>query len=38
MIAVQDIVELAIAVSRLSRNAAVPNIVVTRPGAQLWRA
>jgi NAD(P)-dependent dehydrogenase (short-subunit alcohol dehydrogenase family) len=38
MISVQDIVELAIAVSRLSRNAVVPNIVVTRPGARLWRA
>jgi 3-oxoacyl-[acyl-carrier protein] reductase len=38
MIAVDDVVELACAITRLSRNAAVPNIVVTRPGAQLWRA
>jgi short-subunit dehydrogenase len=38
MISPEDIAELALAVCRLSRNAAVPNIVVTRPGSQLWRA
>lgn len=38
MITADDIAELALAVCRLSRHAAIPNIVVTRPGLQLWRA
>lgn len=38
MISTADIAELALAVCRLSRSAAVPHIVVTRPGRQLWRA
>jgi 3-oxoacyl-[acyl-carrier protein] reductase len=38
MITREDIAELAMAVCRLSRNAAVPHIVVTRPGNYLWRA
>jgi hypothetical protein len=38
MISVEDIAHLAAAVCRLSRHAAVPSIVVTRPGEQLWRA
>jgi short-subunit dehydrogenase len=37
MITADDIAELALAVCRLSRHCAVPNIVVTRPGPQLWR-
>lgn len=38
MISTSDIAELAIAVCRMSRHAAVPHIVVTRAGEQLWRA
>jgi 3-oxoacyl-[acyl-carrier protein] reductase len=38
MITTADIAELAITVCRLSRHAAVPHIVVTRPGSYLWRA
>jgi 3-oxoacyl-[acyl-carrier protein] reductase len=38
MIRAGDIAELVLALSRLSRYAAIPNIVLTRPGAQLWRA
>ena len=38
MIQVSDIAELTVALCRLSRYAAVPNIVVTRPGETLWRA
>jgi NAD(P)-dependent dehydrogenase (short-subunit alcohol dehydrogenase family) len=38
MITVQDIAVLAHAVCQLSRHAAVPNVVVTRPGPSLWRA
>jgi 3-oxoacyl-[acyl-carrier protein] reductase len=38
MIRARDIAILASAVTRLSRFAAVPNIAVTRPGDQLWRA
>jgi NAD(P)-dependent dehydrogenase (short-subunit alcohol dehydrogenase family) len=38
MITVQDIAELVSAISRLSRHAYVPNMAVTRPGPQLWRA
>jgi 3-oxoacyl-[acyl-carrier protein] reductase len=33
-----DVAELAMALCRLSRNAVVPHIVVTRPGRHLWRA
>lgn len=38
MIRAGDVAELVLALSRLSRYATVPNIVLTRPGAQLWRA
>jgi 3-oxoacyl-[acyl-carrier protein] reductase len=38
MISTADIAELALAICRLSRNAVVPNVIVTRPGPQLWRA
>ena len=38
MIRADDVAELVLAVARLSRFATVPNIVLTRPGAQLWRA
>jgi NAD(P)-dependent dehydrogenase (short-subunit alcohol dehydrogenase family) len=37
MITADDIAELTLAVCRLSRHSPVPNIVVTRPGPQLWR-
>ncbi|MFC9436971.1 SDR family NAD(P)-dependent oxidoreductase [Nocardia sp. NPDC057030] len=38
MLSTGDIAELVLAVTRLSRNAVVPNIVVARAGDQLWRA
>ncbi|GGJ35134.1 SDR family NAD(P)-dependent oxidoreductase [Streptomyces brasiliensis] len=38
MIRIEDVVELALSVTRLSACAVVPEIVVTRPGDQLWRA
>jgi 3-oxoacyl-[acyl-carrier protein] reductase len=38
MITSADIAELVVAVTRLSRWAAVPAIAVTRPGQHLWRA
>lgn len=38
MIAVDDIAQIVLALCRLSRNAVVPNLVVTRPGPALWRA
>jgi 3-oxoacyl-[acyl-carrier protein] reductase len=38
MITVDDIGELAVAMTRLSANAVVPNITVVRPGDNLWRA
>jgi 3-oxoacyl-[acyl-carrier protein] reductase len=38
MITVDDIAELAVAMTRLSANAVVPNITVVRPGDNLWRA
>ncbi|RBY85992.1 SDR family oxidoreductase [Blastococcus sp. TF02A-26] len=38
MIRPSDVAEMVIAVARLSRNAAVPNIVLTRPGPNVWRA
>jgi 3-oxoacyl-[acyl-carrier protein] reductase len=38
MIRARDIAILTSALARLSRYAAVPNIAVTRPGDQLWRA
>jgi 3-oxoacyl-[acyl-carrier protein] reductase len=38
MISASDIAELALAVTRLSRNAVVPQLSVVRPGAELWRA
>lgn len=38
MITADDVAELVLAVCRLSRHAVVPNVVLTRPGEQLWRA
>ncbi|QYC45813.1 Rhamnolipids biosynthesis 3-oxoacyl-[acyl-carrier-protein] reductase [Nonomuraea coxensis DSM 45129] len=38
MISTADVAELAMSVTRLSVNAVVPEIVVTRPGGQLHRA
>lgn len=38
MIRVDDVAELAMSVTRLSAWAVVPEMVVTRPGDQLWRA
>jgi 3-oxoacyl-[acyl-carrier protein] reductase len=38
MISAGDIAELAACLTRLSRYAAIPNIPVSRPGPQLWRA
>lgn len=38
MVRVEDIAELALAVTRLSAHAVVPEMVVTRPGERLWRA
>jgi len=38
MIRATDIAILVSAMARMSRYAAVPNIAVTRPGEQLWRA
>jgi len=38
MIRATDIAVLVSAIARMSRYAAVPNIAVTRPGEQLWRA
>lgn len=38
MIRVEDIAVLVRALSQLSRYAAVPHLMVTRPGEQLWRA
>ncbi|MVU80707.1 SDR family NAD(P)-dependent oxidoreductase [Nocardia sp. ET3-3] len=38
MLTTGDIAELALSVTRLSRNAVVPNIVITRAGDQIWRA
>lgn len=38
MITTADVTELVLAVSRLSANAVVPNIVLARAGTQIWRA
>jgi len=38
MIRATDIAVLVLAIVQMSRFAAVPNIAVTRPGEQLWRA
>lgn len=38
MIRATDIAVLVSAIARLSRFAAIPNIVVSRPGPSLWRA
>lgn len=38
MIRVEDVAELAMSVTRLSAFAVIPELVVTRPGEQLWRA
>lgn len=38
MLKADDVAELAVAVSHLSARAAVPNIVITRGGEQIWRA
>jgi NAD(P)-dependent dehydrogenase (short-subunit alcohol dehydrogenase family) len=38
MISTADVAELVLSLTRLSANAVVPGIVVTRPGRRLWRA
>lgn len=38
MITTADIAELVLSLTRLSSNAVVPHIAVTRPGRRLWRA
>lgn len=38
MITTADVAELVLALTRLSANAVVPGIVVTRPGRRIWRA
>ncbi|WP_280497681.1 SDR family NAD(P)-dependent oxidoreductase [Nocardia asiatica] len=38
MLSTGDIAEMVLAITRLSRNAVVPNIVLSRAGDQLWRA
>ncbi|MGQ4601269.1 SDR family NAD(P)-dependent oxidoreductase [Nocardia sp. R6R-6] len=38
MLTTGDVAELVLAVTRLSAHAVVPNIVLTRAGAQIWRA
>lgn len=38
MLSAGDIAELVVEISRLSINAVVPNVVVTRRGEQIWRA
>jgi 3-oxoacyl-[acyl-carrier protein] reductase len=38
MLRAEDVAELAMAITRLSGNAVVPNIVLSRAGDQLWRA
>lgn len=38
MLTAGDIAELVVAISRLSINAVIPNLVVTRRGEQIWRA
>jgi 3-oxoacyl-[acyl-carrier protein] reductase len=37
MIRVTDIAEMTVAITRLSRNAAIKNVIITRPGAAMWR-
>ncbi|WP_069161518.1 SDR family NAD(P)-dependent oxidoreductase [Nocardia altamirensis] len=38
MLTTGDIAEMVLAITRLSRNAVIPNIVISRAGEQLWRA
>lgn len=38
MLPARDVAELVLAVSRLSANAVLPNIVLSRSGDQIWRA
>ncbi|MFI5426662.1 SDR family NAD(P)-dependent oxidoreductase [Aeromicrobium sp. UC242_57] len=38
MLPVADVAEAALSLTRLSRQTVVPSIVLTRPGAHLWRA
>ncbi|CAN5514242.1 glucose 1-dehydrogenase [soil metagenome] len=38
MIRASDIAELAVSLTRLSRNAVVPSLDVVRPGTSMWRA
>ncbi len=37
MLTTDDVAELVLAISRLSAQAVVPNIVLTRAGEQIWR-
>lgn len=38
MLTTGDIAEMAMAITRLSANAVVPNIVISRAGPEIWRA
>jgi len=38
MITTGDVAEMVLSLTRLSANAVVPSIVMTRPGRVLWRA
>ncbi|WP_159921127.1 MULTISPECIES: SDR family oxidoreductase [Nocardia] len=38
MLTTGDVAEMVLAITRLSRNAVVPNIVLSRAGDRLWRA
>ncbi|WP_037357319.1 SDR family NAD(P)-dependent oxidoreductase [Amycolatopsis orientalis] len=38
MLTAGDVAELTLAITRLSAHAAVPNVVLTRAGDQIWRA
>ncbi|SLI49193.1 short chain dehydrogenase [Mycobacteroides abscessus subsp. abscessus] len=38
MLTTGDVAEMVLAITRLSRNAVVPNIVLSRAGEQIWRA
>jgi 3-oxoacyl-[acyl-carrier protein] reductase len=38
MIRALDVALLVSAISRMSRYAAIPNVAITRPGTELWRA
>jgi NAD(P)-dependent dehydrogenase (short-subunit alcohol dehydrogenase family) len=37
MIRTSDVAEMALSITRLSSYAVVPNVVVARPGSEVWR-